>query len=195
MFKRDIEFSIPIVTPKGVQKAILKYPTDDQIMRCVRAQKILTPDSGRATIPNQETMDARLFDAVRIDADGPQFDEYEKSEAIGRLLKAIPAGYEQEPDGFVIRIQVPGGETEHHVRIPSTKQIRTYQLAYVQSRRSGSYMERVRNLQAVLDFYEEISLSADGYEGSIPVVHKEAVVDEAVKAQASLLREDDTENF
>jgi len=193
VFDTTAEFSVSIRS--GGQKTCrLRWPTDDEFCDRTRARKTVRRASGRGQgsieVTNAAEVDAELFDKVRLDTDGPAFDEFEKSKALARLERCEVIESELAGDEFHVTLAVPGGETRHILRVPMQKDVVEYGRQSVRVVDTGRRSQSINvALEPAGALYDKVMVKTEGYGGSVPITHKEAAIQELLQ---SLREEDET---
>ncbi len=159
--------------------AKLRFPTDEEFIKRQQSRKLNIRNLGNGesetvAADGAEEVDMALFNAIRLGDDaGDEFDEFEAAEAIQQITSAVVIDLDDShPEGIAVKLEVPGGEVTHIVKVPSRKQLAIYRQSRARVR-DGRFnlMRMVLNLEADLKIYKEIAVSAEGYEGEVPVFH------------------------
>lgn len=122
-----------------------------------------------------------LFDKIRVDSGGDSFDAAEAAVVIVKLERADLEVLERQGNTFHVTIRVLGGfEAIHVLKMPSQQQI----LEYDRSSTSRITSRRAQEIRTFLEpsgaLYDKLIVSASGYAGKVPIVHKAAVVNEII---------------
>lgn len=195
VFDSSKHFEIKTIDGK---RCLLRFPTDAECCERVRRHKQIQKHLGRGKTQFDEARDAKridaeLFEKIRIDKEGPAFDENEAAWAIDRLDRASLVDVERAGEPFRIRIRVPGAITTHTLKVPSQRQVDEY----VNQSNSRIYGERHTEIRQFIDpagpFYDSICVNHEGYAGKPPITHKFAAVTVLLKELTAALNEDDPE--
>ncbi len=183
MFDVKDEISIPIQSPDGTKKIVVRFPTDGEFIDWRRKKKILQRDLGRrkSTIdPSRpEASDLELLKKIRIDKDGPAVDEAEALFVIGRLAECeVDQQPERDGSAYSITMKIMGKlSATHTLRIPSVKEMMDYerQRSSVTFAAYGQNEIKI-NFRAAGELYDKLKVSVEGYAGDVPVPHKAEAV-------------------
>jgi hypothetical protein len=183
--------SKPIVVPilsGGEKQCEVRFPTDEEWCAWARAQRTIRHFLGRGKSQSEDVdlpkINAELFARIRIDKDGPEFDDAEAGMVIGRV--------ERSQVTYRIEMKVPGARVTHVQRMPTAKEMQDHEKAstsVVAARRS---VETRAFLEPSGALYDKLHVSHAGYAGDVPIVHKSAAVSEVV-AQLAIEADDDPE--
>lgn len=199
-FNIDQEVEVRVVAPDGHKTATVKYPSDEQWITRMKAQRTIIHDLGRGQsetqIPDTGEADFAMFDAVRVDKDGPTFDSAEAAAVMRRLSLADVGEAVRDGNCFRLPLKVLGAETEHVLGMPSERQLLEYRRTAVRiiEGRHGKSEMRI-DLAPAGHLYDELKQSSAGYVGEVPIIHKSAVVAELVQVLREIEEEPDPANF
>lgn len=172
--------------------AIIGLPTNAQMVERLDSQKTIRRSLGRRAstsdyIPNTKA-DLALFNQIRVDKDGLEFDEFEATSAIGRITNIEVTGCERSGDFFEVTLKSPFGEVVHTVGIPLQRDLQKYRRGVVSSKDLPHGQEELRyRIEPPCTLYDTVSKKVEGYNDSfnvtnVPPHHKSAVVMELVQA-------------
>jgi hypothetical protein len=117
----------------------------------------------RKTVPNRDA-ERKLFESIRLDKSGTEFDEYEIRYAINLALFTDTDPYERDGDEYVVKVKTPWGTTVHRCRMPITREIQEYREGVIRSRELRHSTEEQRYPPDVpVAFYDSIIVSVEGY--------------------------------
>ena len=196
--QQEVELRIP--TPDGPKAAVVTFPSDQQWIDRMRAQKTVIQSLGRGQSETQVgdavEADLALFEAIRVDKDGPVFDAAEAAAVIRRLSRAEAGEPMRDGNQYRIPLKIPGAETVHTLRMPSERQLLDYRRSAVRviEGRYGKSELRI-NLAPAGELYDALRQSAEGYVGEVPIIHKSAVIGELIEELRALEEEPDPANF
>jgi hypothetical protein len=195
MFDSSKTFQITIPFGGG-KTCVVRFPADAEWCAWGRAQKTIRHFLGRGQSQSEEVdlpkINADLFALIRVDKDGPPFDEAEAGIVIGRIQRAQVIGMEREGDKYRIELKVPGASVSHVLRMPTAKEMQDHDRAsssVVSGRRS---VETRAFLEPSGKLYDQLHISHEGYAADVPVIHKAAAVAEVI-ASLSLEADEDPE--
>ena len=191
--------SKPIVVPilsGGEKRCEVRFPTDEEWCAWARAQRTIRHFLGRGKSQSEDVdlpkINADLFKKIRIDKDGPEFDDAEAGMAIARVERSQVTDILREGVNYRIEMKVPGARVTHVLRMPTAKEMQDHERAsttVVAARRS---VETRAFLEPSGALYDKLHLSHEGYAGAVPIVHKSAAVSEVI-AQLAIEGDDDPE--
>jgi hypothetical protein len=133
-----------------------------------------------------------LFKKIRIDKDGPEFDDAEAGMVIARVERSQVTDIQREGVNYRVEMKVPGARVTHVLRMPTAKEMQDHERAsttVVAARRS---VETRAFLEPSGALYDKLHVSHEGYAGAVPIVHKSAAVSEVI-AQLAIEGDDDPE--
>lgn len=180
----------------------VRYPTDDEWVRRVRATKTFRKSLGRKraefTPSSTGAFDAELFKKIRSDA-SIDLDEFESTHVIDRLDRTEVLSTEREGRVYVSTFKTFGGSiVSHSLRIPTEKAVRKY---YDQSGKT-TFEARNSEIRSYLEpsgpFYDEHFESATGYVipenktllECVPINHKSVIISEMLMTIQEASQED-----
>jgi hypothetical protein len=187
--------------------AVLRLPTNDELLEYLAAQKSLYRSVGRGgkgeDVPNPKA-DLRLFTAIRLDKSGVEFDADEANYAINQITRHRVTACERSGNTYVIALQTMFGPTTHTVRIPYQKELAAYRRDVLDVRDKGRGVEERRFPPEVpCKLYDKVIVGVTGYAPNlidhstnpptglvetttVPPHHKRSVVAELVSAYDAL---------
>jgi hypothetical protein len=187
-------------TAKGVtvkvanppKTAVLGLPTGQQILDRLAQQKSIRRNLGRRKsqtdfVPNLKA-DLDLFNQIRVDKDGLEFDEYEAGAAVARLTFCEVTDCQRAGDEYKISLKTPFGDTMHSMKIPTQRDVTVYRRMVVSATDLPHGQEELRyRIEPAVDLYNATVSKIEGYAASykgadVPPHHKSAVVVELVSA-------------
>jgi len=183
---------IIIRVPNPPKAARVRLPATDEILRRLAQQKSIRRTIGRRKsqtefVPNSDA-DLALFNQIRLDKDGPEFDEFEAGNAISKLTFCDVTDCERAGDEYRITLKTPFGDTTHTMKIPTQRDITVYRRTVVSATDLPHGQEELRyRIEPAIDLYDSVVSKIDGYAESyktadVPPHHKSAVAVELVQA-------------
>ncbi|HLI82664.1 MAG TPA: hypothetical protein VKV17_02035 [Bryobacteraceae bacterium] len=183
---------ITIRVPNPPKTAHLRLPTSQEMLDRLAQQKSIRRTIGRRKsqtefVPNAKA-DLDLFNRIRLDKDGPEFDEFEAGSAISKLTFCDVTDCERAGDEDRITLKTPFGVTVHTVKIPTQRDITIYRRTVVSSTDLPHGQEELRyRIEPAVELYDSVVSKIEGYAASfkpadVPPHHKSAVVVELVQA-------------
>ena len=183
---------ITIRVPNPPKTAQLRLPTNEEMLERLDQQRSIRRTIGRRKsqtefVPNLKA-DLDLFNRIRLDKDGAEFDEFEAGNAISKLSFCEVTDCQRAGDEYRVTLRTPFGETVHLVKIPTQRDITVYRRTVVSSTDLPHGQEELRyRIEPAVDLYDSVVTKIEGYAASIkpadvPPHHKSAVVVELVQA-------------
>jgi len=183
---------ITIRVPNPPKTAQLRLPTNEEMLERLDQQRSIRRTIGRRKsqtefVPNLKA-DLDLFNKIRLDKDGTEFDEFEAGNAISKLSFCEVTDCQRAGDEYRVTLRTPFGETVHMVKIPTQRDITVYRRTVVSSTDLPHGQEELRyRIEPAVDLYDSVVTKIEGYAASIkpsdvPPHHKSAVVVELVQA-------------
>jgi len=197
--KPVFDASKPIVVPilsGGEKRCEVRFPTDEEWCGWARAQRTIRHFLGRGKSQTEDIdlpkINAELFAKIRIDKDGPMFDDAEAGMVIGRVERSTVTGIAREGNSYRIEMKVPGARVAHVLRMPSAKEVQEHDRASTSVIAARRSVETRAFLEPSGALYDRLHVSHEGYAADVPIVHKSAAVSE-VMAQMVIESDDDPE--
>lgn len=183
---------ITIRVPNPPKTAQLRLPTNEEMLERLDQQRSIRRTIGRRKsqtefVPNLKA-DLDLFNRIRLDKDGAEFDEFEAGNAISKLSFCEVTDCQRAGDEYRVILRTPFGDTVHMVKIPTQRDITVYRRTVVSSTDLPHGQEELRyRIEPAVDLYDSVVTKIEGYAASIkpadvPPHHKSAVVVELVQA-------------
>jgi len=181
-----------IKVPNPPKTARVRLPNSQEILDRLAQQKSIRRTLGRRksqtdTVPNPNA-DLALFNQIRLDKEGPEFDEFEAGNAISKLTFATVTECERAGDEYRITVETPFGNTVHTMSIPTQRAITVYRRTVLSATDLPHGQEELRyRIEPAVDLYDLAVSKFEGYidsytKAEIPPNHKSAVVIELVNA-------------
>jgi hypothetical protein len=160
--------AIPVVIQNPQKVAALRLPTSEEISAYTASIRQIIRRLGRRQSEDQElpNVDAerKLFEAIRLDQRGDEFDESEMRHAIDVVMRHNVVGCERDGDQYRVKVATLWGITAHTCRIPTTREIQTYREGVIRSRELPHNVEERRFPPEVpARFYDSIITAVEGY--------------------------------
>lgn len=174
------------------KSAVVRLPTNREMLERLNQNKSIRRSIGRRksqieSIPNLQA-DLSLFNAIRMDKAGAEFDEYEASSVIGKVTYNEVTDCQRDGDTYRITLKTPFGDTTHVLGIPSQRDITVYRRSVVSSIDLPHNQEEVRfRIEPAVVLYDSVLSKFEGYAADfkvedVPPHHKSSVVVELVQA-------------
>ncbi len=195
-FKSDRPFTVRVPHPDFPDKKQCKlgWPTDEQWAARARHQitirRSLGRDATKTDVRGSEEADAQLFDNIRQDKDGPEFDDAEKSRAISQIESARVIEVERSSGNYKIAVKVPGAVVIHELKVPTQRQVMDFGRAAVHTTGRRNSVETRVDLQPSAALWDKLRVDVQGYASDVPIIHKDVTLTE-VLMQIQLESEDD----
>jgi hypothetical protein len=195
VFDATKPFEVPILSG-GEKRCQVRFPSDEEWSAWARAQRTVRHFLGRGKSQSEEVdlpkINAELFAKIRLEEDGPEFDEAEAGMVIGRIERCTVVDVVREGINYRIEMKVPGARVLHVLRMPTAKEMQDHERASISVVAARRSVETRAFLEPSGALYEKLHVSHDGYAGDVPIVHKSAAVSEVI-AQLAIEADDDPE--
>lgn len=203
MFDRTQEIELQ-VRPASVQSAltnvVVRYPTDDEWAKRIRARKILVRHMSRGITemiqPAPCEADVNLYEAIAVNG-APRLTMAEAAKVLETLVanEVIDVrieGVEAEVDMIIMT-----GTVHHRLRIPTADQAAELQRSGYRSYTLPFNQNELRlNINVGAQLYDACGGKSDDYQGPVPAPHKDAAFRSVVDFIDRQLRpKQDDENF
>ena len=183
---------VSVRVPNPPKTAILRLPTSEEMLTRLGQQKSIRRDLGRRKsqteyVPNLKA-DLDLFNKIRLDKDGPEFDEFEASNAVSKLTFCEVTDCERSGEEYRVTLRTPFGDVFHWIRIPTQRDITIYRRGVVSATELPHGQQELRyRTEPAAELYDLVAAKIEGYSlgtkpADVPPHHKSAVVVEVVNA-------------
>jgi hypothetical protein len=177
----------------------LRFPTDDEWIERQRRRKAIVKDLGRGitetTVVNGEDVDAALVAKLRTEHE-PEIDPFEAMKIMEQVSQADVDDVLTEGDTFRVVLRVLGATTTHVLKMPSQKDAVEHQRSFARVLGLPYGRQELRiNIAPAGALYKKLLVSAEGYEGPVPIVHQAVAVKAAIDALNNAFAEDRDANF
>ena len=195
VFDQAKPFEVPIMSG-GEKRCVVRFPR----MRSGASGRGSSAPSGASSAAGSRKAkrgpaeDQRgAVREVRLDQDGPAFDEAEAGIVIGRIERAQVSDVAREGVNYRIEMKVPGARVVHVLRMPTAKEMQDHERASTSVVAARRAVETRAFLEPSGALYDRLHVSDEGYAGVVPIVHKLAAVTEIIAQLAIEGDEDDPE--
>lgn len=193
----DTSKSIRVSIESGGQKKTALLTFGDDAFWFERNRK--TPTTRRNLGRNKsitdpaaiENVDLELFNKIRVDHDGDEFDAFEASAAISKLERNEVTNIARSGEGYDISMTALGCELTHVLKVPTQKDVIEFGRHSVRVIDARKTQDIRIYLEPAVELYDRLKVRTVGYTGGIPVIHKAAVVSELI---SDLQSRDDSES-
>lgn len=159
--------AIPIVIQNPHKVAALRLPTAEEIVAYTATLRQIIRHMGRRSEDQDQfspQAERQLFEAIRLDKSGDEFDEAEMRHAIEIVLRSTVTGCEHDGDEYVVKVATLWGITVHTCRTPTTLELQTYRESVIKARTLPHNMEERRFPPEVpVRLYDAIIVGVEGY--------------------------------
>lgn len=201
----DISEPFRITIVSGDKKSCtVKYPTDADWCERTRNRKSVRQNMGRGKsrpVPiRSDDADLRLFERLRLDSGGAEFDASDAAAVIGKLddCGVVEISREQGRFRMVLELGLRDRATKeqirtvHFLRCPSKREQFNHERQSVDVVDGGRMREIRVALEPSGELYDKLVERTEGYAAAgVPVNHKFAVVFELMEEISRLESEDD----
>jgi len=195
LFDASKTIVVPILSG-GEKRCEVRFPSDEEWCGWARAQRTIRHFLGRGKSQSEDIdlprINAELFAKIRLDKDGPAFDDAEAGMVIGRVERTNITAIEREGNNYRIAMKVPGARVVHVLRMPTAKEMQEHEKASTSVMAARRSVETRAFLEPSGALYDKLHVSHVGYAGTVPIVHKSAAVSEVI-AQLAIEGDDDPE--
>jgi hypothetical protein len=179
--------------PDG-KKCTLRFPTDEEWAERTRNEVRIQYHTGQASREdntNGDECNGWLFDKIRQDTDGPEFDEAEKTAAIRRIENVKFISIENTGSRYRVTLMAAGAEVVHLLNGLTEKQKREFGRAAVHRHQKRHFTEVRIQMEPSAELWAKLAPATEGYaEGSrIPITHKDIAATEVLREQHAELEE------
>jgi hypothetical protein len=197
MFNSTNEYSFALrLEASGLTQVPVRFPSDEAWITHSAGCKTFFQSLGRgASTTTVETAkaDLGLYQAIRC-ADAPDLEATEAGRIVELLKTFDVRSIDQEGDEFVITAAIHGAEVVLRLKAPTTRAVMDYRRAafrLISLPHGRSQM--TTKIQEAAPLFDKCLVSAEGYEGPIPVIHKERALSALIEHIESEV--DGVENF
>jgi len=188
-------FDVPIMSG-GEKRCQVRFPTDAEWCNWARAQRTIRHFLGRGKSQSEEVdlprINAELFAKIRVDENGPEFDEAEAGMVIGRIERAVVTEVTREGNNYRIEMKVVGARVVHVLRMPKASEIQDHERASTSVVAARRVVETRAFLEPSGKLYDMLHVAHEGYKDGVPIIHKSSAVSEVI-AQLAIEGDDDPE--
>ena len=166
MFNLDTPITVICDEATPEKECVVRFPSDGE-WRQWACDCGLRRSSQRGRPAKWQLACAALFRKIRTDS-GPSLTSKEIEAVIERLASTELLAFERDRGELVIKLRVIGADTTHRLRLPT-----------VQERQASStaiFRDRQRHFDVAVALYDNLLVSVEGYAGSVPAIHKVAII-------------------
>ncbi len=203
MFDRSQEIELQ-VRPASVgcelTPVVVRYPTDDEWAKRIRARKIMIRHMSRGVTEMQNPQpceaDVRLYEAIAING-APKMTMAEAARVLEILGTCEVTDVRIEGTEAEVDMMVMTGEVHHRMKVPTADQAQELQRSGYRSYTLPYSMNEMRlNVDVGARLYDACGGASPDYQGSVPAPHKDAAFRSVVDFIDRQLRpKQDDENF
>jgi len=187
---------VTVRVPNPLKSAVLRLPTSEEMLIRLESQKSIRRNIGRRKsqtefIPNPKA-DLDLFNKIRLDKNGDDFDEYEAATAVSKLTYCEVIDCQETDAEYRVTLKTPFGEVVHTLAKPSEKDLFIYRRSVLSSTDLPHGQEELRyRIEPAIALYGSVAKKVEGYaEGidklDVPAHHKSAVIVELAQSSAEI---------
>lgn len=187
---------VTVRVPNPPKAAVLRLPTSEEMLIRLESQKSIRRSIGRRKsqtefIPNPKA-DMDLFNKIRVDKTGPEFDEYEAATAVSKLTYCEVIDCQETDAEYRVTLKTPFGEVVHALGKPSEKDLFIYRRSVLSSVDLPHGQEELKyRTEPAIALYGSVVKKTEGYaEGiqpaDVPPHHKSAVIVELAQSSAEI---------
>lgn len=198
----------PIVIHNPEKVAVVRLPTSDELIAYLSSQRTIITDLGSGKTRSESALtpsaNSRLFRAIRLDKEGPEFDDAEMQKALGLITLHCLISCDRVGQTYVVKISTLFDDKDadtgenipitHTVSIPFEKDVAEYRRgALVETSLRDNKTEQRFPVESAITLYNKIVQRIDGYylppdapllvdKGTVPPHHKKTVVNAVMSA-------------
>jgi len=186
---------VTVRVPNPPKSAVLRLPTSEEMLIRLESQKSIRRSIGRRKsqtefIPNPKA-DMDLFNKIRLDKSGPEFDEYEAATAVSKLTYCEVIHCEESDAEYRVTLKTPFGETVHTLSKPSEKDLFTYRRSVLSAIDLPHGQEELKyRTGPAIALYAAVVKNIEGYadpdKANVPPHHQSAVIVELAQSGAEI---------
>ena len=160
--------AMPIAVQNPPKLACLRLPAAEEVSAYTGSIKQLVRRIGRRQsedqdVPNHEA-ERKLFQAMRLDKNGDEFDDAEIRYAINLMLRHEVEDCQRDGEHYVVTLKTIWGAVAHTCRVPTTRELQAYREHVIKSRELPHNTEERRFPPGVpVELYDSIAVSVEGY--------------------------------
>lgn len=188
------------VNSGSVRVFSVRWPTDKEWCDNSKRKKFSERSVGQYTSEfddsGNELSDSALFEAIRLDKDGPPWGPFEAAAAIEKIKRSRIKSSAFSGDAYRIELVAHKCPTVHQIRMPTLDRIGRFGKSSVRMYRVTNGRQTQTDLIEFIEhygpLYDEHVESVEGYVSAVPIIHKYAIMTEVIR----LMRvEEDAEDF
>lgn len=171
--------------PNPPKRAVLRLPTTEEMIARLDKRKAIHRSLGRGKTVSEwaytHKADLELFNKIRLDKDGIEFDEIEALAALTRITQCEIVDSQESDDEFRITLSTAFGDVIHTVGKPSERDAFAYRRsALAQVDLPNNQEEHRFPVTPAITLYDAVAKKVEGYAGDIkpteaPPHHKVAI--------------------
>lgn len=192
MFDVSKQFTVRILSGT-VKQCTVRFPSDAEW--CERARRIkgirrmLGRGKSEYEAGDGQGIDAEFLAKIRVEGDNTEFNGAESSHVVDRLTTATITNVSRSGDNFRIELRHFGADLVHVLKIPTQADMVEYGRASVKVIDARRTQEIRVNLEPSGTLWDRCRVDAMGYEGPVPIVHKDTAIVELLAQVAELEEE------
>ena len=181
MFTTEKIFEV-LINSGGEKSADVRYPTDEELCEWKRKQRVvhrpLNNGYAQSEIVNWMDVHADLFRKCFVGS-ADEFDDAERCRFMEKVLRCDVQDARRNGEGYVIDLKLYGGQrVSHHLRMPTQKQNMERQRSSTRIIRGRHNTEIRDSMDAAGPLWDKLQISTEGYIDRVPILHKEAALQE-----------------
>lgn len=160
--------AMPVAIQNPAKMACLRLPAAEEVSAYTGSIRQLVRRVGRRQsedqdVPNHEA-ERKLFQAMRLDKNGDEFDDAEVRYAINLILRHEVGDCLRDGEHYVVTLNTIWGAVAHTCRVPTTRELQAYREGVIKSRELPHNTEERRFPPGVpVELYDSIIVSVEGY--------------------------------
>ena len=160
----------------------MRWPADDEWAAHRKRSKLLMRQLGRGAseVDNDTSAaDLKLYETIKLNG-APPLSQGEATSIIRAIGKAEVVDCRLGADEAEAELQILTGRVHHTVRIPTMDEVRKLNKTTKYITLQYNSQEVRTSVEAGAALYDACGGKADGYAGSVPNIHKDAVIRQVI---------------
>ena len=193
-----IEFPIFRTAAAGQSPVVVRWPSDEEWTANRRGRKTLMQSLGRGVSEQIQTdngpTDLKLYELIKLNG-APPLTGGEASRVIDVSGRCDVLGVNLGIGEADVTLQILTGEAEHALKVPTMDQIKEVQRSNRLLNLQYGKFEVRANMEAYARLWDKCLVKAEGYEGPVPIIHKDVAIRAVIQAIEQEVAPKYDENF
>lgn len=184
MFEANFTVTIGLRTTQGKTDIIVRWPSDEEWAKHHKGTHLRQRSLGRGVGLNAiETAqaDAKLYETIKLNG-APPLTPGEASYIIQAISRCVVTNVDLGATDAEVELNTLAGDAKHTLRIPFMDEIQAFQRTTQHMSLPNNVMEARANLEAGAELWDKCGGRHTGYEGPVPIIHKDAAIRAVIQA-------------